>query len=218
MRVHHRLSEDPRAVLEEEQTPAGARWVEARAGDDEAAARCRRRERTRSERLSGYRVDRRSASTGGPRPRGPIGSMRRAPSSPNVKRRSASSRSATARLPRRSAHCRATGRRIPHPRLACGMIGSRQGWQEAPYVECPGAARRAGGEAGARGGRRPRDRARRLRPRRAGHSRRDARRGNADPRCPSRRCSGNAGWCCPERTASGRSPAAAGIDAFASST
>lgn len=23
------------------------------------------------------------------------------------------------------------------PRLACGMIGSRQGWIEAPYVECP---------------------------------------------------------------------------------
>ena len=23
------------------------------------------------------------------------------------------------------------------PRLACGMIGSRQGWREAPYVECP---------------------------------------------------------------------------------
>ena len=25
------------------------------------------------------------------------------------------------------------------PRLACGMIGSRQGWIEAPYVECPAA-------------------------------------------------------------------------------
>jgi 2-dehydro-3-deoxygalactonokinase len=24
------------------------------------------------------------------------------------------------------------------PRLACGMIGSRQGWVEAPYVACPG--------------------------------------------------------------------------------
>ena len=23
------------------------------------------------------------------------------------------------------------------PRLACGMIGSRQGWSEAPYVDCP---------------------------------------------------------------------------------
>ena len=23
------------------------------------------------------------------------------------------------------------------PRIACGMIGSRQGWIEAPYVECP---------------------------------------------------------------------------------
>ena len=23
------------------------------------------------------------------------------------------------------------------PRIACGMIGSRQGWVEAPYVECP---------------------------------------------------------------------------------
>jgi 2-dehydro-3-deoxygalactonokinase len=23
------------------------------------------------------------------------------------------------------------------PRLACGMIGSRQGWREAPYAECP---------------------------------------------------------------------------------
>ncbi len=25
----------------------------------------------------------------------------------------------------------------PAPRLACGMVGSRQGWLEAPYVECP---------------------------------------------------------------------------------
>jgi len=25
----------------------------------------------------------------------------------------------------------------PAPRLACGMIGSRQGWIEAPYVDCP---------------------------------------------------------------------------------
>jgi len=25
----------------------------------------------------------------------------------------------------------------PAPRLACGMIGSRQGWREAPYVRCP---------------------------------------------------------------------------------
>src|SRR5690349_13497127 len=23
------------------------------------------------------------------------------------------------------------------PRIACGMIGSRQGWREAPYVACP---------------------------------------------------------------------------------
>ena len=23
------------------------------------------------------------------------------------------------------------------PRLACGMVGSRQGWREAPYVDCP---------------------------------------------------------------------------------
>ena len=23
------------------------------------------------------------------------------------------------------------------PRIACGMVGSRQGWHEAPYVECP---------------------------------------------------------------------------------
>ena len=26
---------------------------------------------------------------------------------------------------------------IPAPRIACGMIGSRQGWVEAPYVDCP---------------------------------------------------------------------------------
>jgi 2-dehydro-3-deoxygalactonokinase len=25
----------------------------------------------------------------------------------------------------------------PVPRIACGMIGSRQGWVEAPYVDCP---------------------------------------------------------------------------------
>ena len=28
-------------------------------------------------------------------------------------------------------------RDVVAPRLACGMIGSRQGWREAPYVECP---------------------------------------------------------------------------------
>jgi 2-dehydro-3-deoxygalactonokinase len=27
--------------------------------------------------------------------------------------------------------------RDPAPRLACGMIGSRQGWVDVPYVECP---------------------------------------------------------------------------------
>src|SRR4051794_4067789 len=27
----------------------------------------------------------------------------------------------------------------PLPRIACGMIGSRQGWIEAPYLECPAA-------------------------------------------------------------------------------
>ncbi len=26
---------------------------------------------------------------------------------------------------------------MPRPRIACGMIGSRQGWIEAPYVDCP---------------------------------------------------------------------------------
>jgi len=26
---------------------------------------------------------------------------------------------------------------VAAPRLACGMIGSRQGWREAPYAECP---------------------------------------------------------------------------------
>ena len=26
---------------------------------------------------------------------------------------------------------------IAAPRIACGMIGSRQGWVEAPYVDCP---------------------------------------------------------------------------------
>jgi len=26
---------------------------------------------------------------------------------------------------------------VAAPRLACGMIGSRQGWREAPYVDCP---------------------------------------------------------------------------------
>ncbi|MCC6869542.1 MAG: 2-dehydro-3-deoxygalactonokinase [Burkholderiales bacterium] len=26
---------------------------------------------------------------------------------------------------------------LPIPRIACGMIGSRQGWVEAPYLDCP---------------------------------------------------------------------------------
>jgi 2-dehydro-3-deoxygalactonokinase len=29
------------------------------------------------------------------------------------------------------------GSEDPAPRIACGMIGSRQGWREAPYVACP---------------------------------------------------------------------------------
>jgi 2-dehydro-3-deoxygalactonokinase len=45
----------------------------------------------------------------------------------------------------------------PAPRVACGMIGSRQGWCEAPYVPCPasldalaaGLARIDGGDGGA---------------------------------------------------------------------
>ena len=45
-------------------------------------------------------------------------------------------------------------RTLPLPRLGAGMIGSRQGWVEAPYVECPasfdelarGLARTPGGE------------------------------------------------------------------------
>ena len=28
-------------------------------------------------------------------------------------------------------------RDVAAPRLACGMVGSRQGWREAPYVDCP---------------------------------------------------------------------------------
>ena len=28
-------------------------------------------------------------------------------------------------------------RDVAVPRLACGMVGSRQGWREAPYVDCP---------------------------------------------------------------------------------
>jgi 2-dehydro-3-deoxygalactonokinase len=28
-------------------------------------------------------------------------------------------------------------RDVVAPRLACGMVGSRQGWREAPYVDCP---------------------------------------------------------------------------------
>ena len=28
-------------------------------------------------------------------------------------------------------------RDVAAPRIACGMIGSRQGWVEAPYVQCP---------------------------------------------------------------------------------
>ena len=26
---------------------------------------------------------------------------------------------------------------VPAPKIACGMIGSRQGWVEVPYVDCP---------------------------------------------------------------------------------
>jgi len=37
--IRHGLSEDPRAVLEEGADAPGARWVEARATDDEAAQR-----------------------------------------------------------------------------------------------------------------------------------------------------------------------------------
>ena len=92
----------------------------------------------------------------------------------------------------------------PAPRIACGMIGSRQGWIEAPYVALSGDRRRAGRGHRRHRRRRARDRPGRHHARRGRHARRDARRGDADRRRDRRRRRRRSSRCCPARTASGR--------------
>ena len=100
------------------------------------------------------------------------------------------------------------------PRIACGMIGSRQGWVEAPYVDCPAELDALGARADAR------------------------RRGELaivpgarcvdapvfPTSCAAKRRSSSARFaatrracwpCCPARTANGRSSSAGGSNDFA---
>ena len=128
-----------------ETTPDGARWVEARASDDDAAARWSAAPELR--RVSGtvaallgvdwgttsaraYRLD----------SRGEVLGVRTAP---------LGIQQVTGSYPEALAALLGDWAGEAAPRLACGMIGSRQGWVEAPYVELSKRARRA----------RPRDRA-----------------------------------------------------------
>ena len=153
-----------------ERTPDGERWVDARASDDEAAARWERRRSAASDagnwsgHLTGFRrrayvsIPLRRACSGArdpPRPascpparsspstgvRPParayrIGCRRRGAGG-RAARRSGSRSCATARLRRGADELLGHWQDDPAPRLACGMIGSRQGWREAPYVGCP---------------------------------------------------------------------------------
>ena len=103
---------------------------------------------------------------------------------------------------------------VAAPRIACGMIGSRQGWVEAPYVDCPAGLRRPRAVAcdarrTARSRSSPASRCRDA----EGDSRRDARRGDADRRRAGRRRRARRSRCCRARTASGRSCAGGRIDA-----
>ncbi len=53
---------------------------------------------------------------------------------------------------------------IAAPRIASGMIGSRQGWIEAPYLDCPAGRDDLARSLATRAGRVPRDRRRRPLP------------------------------------------------------
>ena len=120
-----------------EMTADGARWVEARTSDDEAAQRWEKESRpvpdtgvltsiallaidwgTTSARA--YAVDANGRICG------------------DAQRTAwQSSRSQATASRARSRSCSATGARSTVPRFAAGMIGSRQGWVEAPYVAVP---------------------------------------------------------------------------------
>jgi len=73
------------------------------------------------------------------------------------------------------------------PRVASGMIGSRQGWVEAPYVTCSRRRRLGSGGNVAHAWRGARGHSRGHRARRGRHPRRDPRRGDAGLRRGPRR-------------------------------
>ncbi len=177
MRVHHRLPQDARAVLEEGGHAAGARWVEARASDDEAAARWESAGSPRADRPCAARTPRVPLARGtrrndrltAPGPSATVGAVTDArrtaliaidwgTTSARAYRLDApgdvlADAECAARHPEHSRRRFAAAldtllgdwRDEPAPRIACGMIGSRQGWIEAPYVDCPADLARLGG-------------------------------------------------------------------------
>ena len=223
-----------------EDTPGGARWVEARASDDDAAARWRRH---RGPRLSStmLRSDAWTASllcrccrltqsawsaTVAGRERFPphrldrdrLGNHVGTRLSPRRRGRAAGDAQRSARHqggPRTGSFGAALDallgdwRDDAAPRIACGMIGSRQGWIEAPYVDCPADLDRARRHADAR--RRAASwrssRARAASTRRACPTSCAARRRNWPGRCAM--TMPGCLRCFPERTANGRSSSAA---------
>ena len=160
-----------------EATPAGARWVDARASDDDAAARWERAKHamTRAALIAidwgttsarAYRM-----SAAGERARHAQRAARHLAASQDGRFGDALSR------------LLGDWRDEKAPRIACGMIGSRQGWVEAPYIAVPRAPRpRLRTASCARRDGELADRARREHARRERHSGRHARRGNADRR------------------------------------
>ena len=179
MPVHHGLPQDPRAVLEEGRHAAGRalgrgarerRRARRRAGANqplEPSAECARR-RAHRDRLGHdfrARLSRRCDTAR------VLDVAQRAARHPAASR-TAASRDALATL-------LGDWRDERAPRIACGMIGSRQGWVEAPYVACPASLADARPQARPHAGGRACRRAGRADARRRRRSRRDARRGDA---------------------------------------
>ena len=150
LRIHHRLPEDPRAVLEEgDRPPTGARWVEARASERRrSGGAADRRVIPRRESIRPGCTARRDRMPPLRSARDRLGNDVGACVSP--RRRAANILDETSaplgiqhvrdrRVRRRARRAaRRLGATSALPRIACGMIGSRQGWVEAPVRRLPG--------------------------------------------------------------------------------
>ena len=131
--VHHGLPQDARAVLEE-----GGHRRRARAGSTRASATTTPRRAGAKQSLAahdGHRAHRHRLGHD-------VGARVSRRRDRRRARRRAARRSASRRAGRplrrcAARRCSATGATTARRGIACGMIGSRQGWIEAPYVACP---------------------------------------------------------------------------------